>query len=187
MIKWVLYLDMDGVLSDLEGAVAEYGGVQIEALKDNDLRNSLIKERIALIGPDHWTSLKPINLELWKATIAKLSDRVRIEILTSYGDQTVSDCGVEAHYGKVLWVQKTFQEEWESGEIASFNGVQFCEQKRFYATPYSFLIDDQKNTTSGFREEGGHAFLYRSDLHSEVESWVLSKMEGFIDPVPPPG
>ena len=164
----IVYFDMDGVLTDLNGMLAKKAGVERSAMADPAFRSEWIHRSLAEDQAAHWRDIPANRLKEFKAAMGWLR-RIKghdIEILTSYGQATLADCGAKAHAGKVGWLTAHYLEEFQERLITRFNGVQSCWQKKFFATPGSLLIDDQAENVEQWRSAGGVAILYDLEHHA---------------------
>ena len=169
-----IYLDMDGVLSDLDGALALFGGVDLSTVqKDAILRNRLIRERVSKLGLEHWESLEPLNKEQWEKDLRSISWG-EVEILTSFGTWNPLEIGPLSHQGKCNWLKTHYGNFFDEGIISGFNGVEKCEHKELFSGLNTCLIDDAQENCSRFSRRLGVAFLYTQENHSEV----ISKING---------
>lgn len=163
-----IYLDMDGVLSDLDGALALFGGVDLNTLqKDETLRSRLIRERVSKLGLDHWESLEPLNKELWEKDLRSIAWG-NVEILTSYGTWKSLEIGPMSHQGKCNWLKAHYGNLFDEGIISGFNGVEKCENKELFSGVNTCLIDDSQENCKRFSRRLGVAFLYTQKNHSEI-------------------
>ncbi len=168
-----IYLDMDGVLSDLDSALCLFGGVSIRALQDSDLRQGLIRARVASMGLSHWESLKPLNPDLWERDLRELRKAGHeIEILTSYGSWDALEIGPKSHQGKCNWLRAHYSALFDENVITGFNGVERCWQKRLFSEFGTYLLDDSEENVKGFLLGGGSARIYSAEKHSETLSEV---------------
>ncbi len=157
-MKRTFYIDMDGVLSDLDGKLSEDFGVPLLELRENPtLRSSLIAIRLSRMGADHYLTLPPISLESRRCLMKHLSSLGSVEILTSLGGSGF-DRGV-GYKGKEGWVRKFYGDLVESGVLSGFNVVSKCVRKAGFGKPGDFLIDDQEENVRGFKASGGSAVL----------------------------
>lgn len=175
----IVYFDMDGVLTDLDGMLAEKAGVPREAMKDRSLRSQWIVNSIEEDQVAHWRDIPPNRNDEFRAVMSWLRMKeVPIEILTSYGESTIVDCGALAHAGKVKWIMTYYLAEFRNSTIARFNGVQNCWQKQHYATSTSLLVDDQVENVEQWRAAGGRAILYDMEHHDDfIEEFERTVLE----------
>ena len=163
-----VYLDLDGVLTDLNGMLAKKAGVPREEMGDATLRTFWINKSTSEDQVAHWRDIPPNRVPEFRAIMSWLQlHRVNVEILTSYGIATMGDCGALAHAGKVKWLMEHYLTEFQDKMISRFNGAQECWQKQFYAMPGALLVDDQPENCEGFRAAGGRAILYDLTRHDD--------------------
>jgi hypothetical protein len=169
----LVYLDMDGVLVDLDGHIARQSGYSGNLLEDRNVREQLLAKERKDLGPAFPRLLPPNQIGEFKKLMHDLVFRGhRIEILTSYGDWGVGDLGVQSHQGKRDWLMDHYRTEVECGVISRFNGVQDCAQKVLFARPGSLLVDDQPENVQQFIESGGQALLYKSSEHHSAVAGI---------------
>ena len=162
-----VYFDMDGVLTDLDGWLAKKFRVETVSLVNREARGELLRRAVEY-NPAFPAELPQNRVLEFSAIMAWLKLRqVNVEILTSYGNASLGDCGAQAHVGKVQWLTRHYLAEFQTGAISRFNGVQNCWQKQLYATPRSLLVDDQPENCEQFRAAGGRAILYDLTRHDE--------------------
>jgi len=180
----VIFVDMDGVLSDLDGQVARRADVNIERLgKDRELRRELIINSIRSQGLEHWTGLAPMNKQDWVRKFRTWTSwGHQVEILTSYGIDFsplhTKDHGLLgrfelealAHRGKAQWLETHYGDQCLDNSIRAFNGVGTCGGKARFGRPDTLLIDDQPENVREFRAAGGSSLQYRADQHDAVMS-----------------
>lgn len=170
-----IYLDMDGVLSDLDGALCLFGEVSRETLRDEALRQTLIRERAKSLGLLHWESLAPLNRASWEKDLRVLHAYGNdIEILSSYGTWDPLEVSPMSHQGKCNWLRTYYGGLFTEGIISGFNGVEKCGSKKLFSLPGTLLIDDSPDNVAAFKSRGGEAFLYRADAHSTILTQVLA-------------
>ena len=173
-----IYVDMDGVLSDLDGALCLFGGVSRSVLQNPNLRQSLIQARVSSMGLSHWESLKPLNPGLWDKDLRELRKAGHeIEILTSYGSWDVLEVGPKSHQGKCNWLRAHYSALFAEGVITGFNGVEKCWQKRLFSESGTYLLDDSEENVKGFLLGGGSAWTYSAEKHSEALNEVRKSIE----------
>lgn len=175
-----IYVDMDGVLSDLDGSLAVWGGVSLNFVRSNlDYRESLIRDRVSRMGLSHWESLTPLNQEKWRFDLRALKEAGHeIEILTSYGTWDSLEIGPLSHQGKCNWLKSNYGDLFKEGVLTGFNGVERCTDKSLFSKPGTLLIDDSPKNVSEFSEGFGIAFLYSENRHSEVLRSTFHKLSG---------
>jgi hypothetical protein len=160
----LIYVDMDGVLSDLDGYLADYAEVPLHRIKfDREFRAGVVRKSFNSKGLLHWHSLKPLDRDFWHSKMREWHEAGhRIEILTSYGSWDPLHVSPMAHMGKTTWMRTHYGDLFEAGVISGFNGVEQCGQKGFFAERGALLVDDQEENCEDFICEGGEAVLYRT-------------------------
>lgn len=145
-----ILLDMDGVLVDFTGGVADLFGHDIDDLQDWGLWDALgitkdeFWRTINNQGHEWWANLKPYPWahELW-------------DFLHTIAPVTVctTPCrGLECPQGKLQWLYREFgypNDNWLMGK-----------QKHLLAGPGRLLIDDYDPNCSAFREFMGQAIVF---------------------------
>ena len=163
----IVYFDMDGVLSDLDGMLAKFANVPLSKIQDDpDFRLGVVKKSVGERSLMHWTSLPALHKDSWKSLMGELKGRGHdLNILTSYGSWDPLVVGPLAHLGKTMWLHNHYGDLFGDGTLSDFNGVEKCNQKRFFADTDSILIDDQEGNISSFRSRGGGSILYSQSSH----------------------
>ena len=181
----LIYIDLDGVLTDLDGDLARFGGFQhSDIVKDKDLRRRVWFNLIKKKGLQTlYRELMPNRKFEMKALMRELKQRGHtVEILSSYGARYTGDYGADVHLGKRDWLQLHYGDLLSEGVISRFNGVSDCEQKKFYAHPDSLLIDDQEENIAAFIEAGGQAVRYDLLFHEASIEKVLNFLTSRMTP-----
>jgi 5'(3')-deoxyribonucleotidase len=153
--KYMIYLDMDGVISDLDTNVLKYCNGDKRILED---RNNLYKilpkyaKDEGFYQQNIMKNARELVLALNKHKNNKLID---IAILTS--------TGTFLHPTSIVANQK---KRWLEKHFFSLSNVPFCatssgKDKAMLAHPKAILIDDHENNVKYFREHGGLAFHYK--------------------------
>lgn len=162
--KIIVYLDMDGVLSDWLGAACKLCDVDLndeeirqEIKKRNGFLDDYVDEKtlwknIEKEGVDFWTGLElfPWSKKLYN-TLEKLADE--FAILSSPGKFT--KIAAPACNGKVLWLDNHFNNK---------ERYIFGYKKYLCASANTILVDDSKNKIDPFIEAGGNGFLWPNPL-----------------------
>lgn len=184
----LVYIDMDGVLSDLDGAVSRRANIPPNRLLDfREERSQAILESIQALGEKHWTGLKPLNKADWRERMVKWkSYGHELEILTSYGIRgplqvqgaPLPKLALEAlaHKGKADWMWDHYGELFEFGVLSNFNGVGNCHLKARLAGHNTLLIDDQWENVEEFRRRGGDAILYSAYKHDSIMAMIEEEL-----------
>lgn len=145
--KYIVYIDLDGVLAGFE-----------EKLKD-----AFGKSREEMSKGELWGRIKKYNEEVepWFANLPKREDADElfqyvtnnfdnVQILTATG-KTPSDAAQQ----KREWVKKNY------GAEVVVNTVQSANDKAVYANPRAILIDDREKSIKPFIKAGGYGILHR--------------------------
>jgi len=155
--EYILYLDMDEVLSDFNGEYEEY----YDALANQTLS---ITDFFANLD---WTHN---GKYLWKAVSKMFSDIRLLSTTNSDGEQHA-----ESVAGKKLWAKKNLRTIPE-------DHVYVVEQrcyKALYASESSILVDDLSDTIREWESRGGIGVLHND---SYVER-TLAELDRIINPI----
>lgn len=169
-----VYVDMDGVLANFDKPWNKFleenkGLSNNEAFRvfTEDMR--MFKE----LEPESNSHSFINGLEFLAEKYYCMVD-LNIEILSCLSTQTPTHRAA-AFTDKVNWLQEN------QLEGLTVNFVNKKEEKAKYATPNSFLIDDNPRTIAKFIIEGGEGVIHRNDdfQHSldTLEAWLIKKGE----------
>lgn len=162
-----IYVDMDGVLADLEKGLFEFNGF----IPDEHSRSDLFKKELpAYVEADGFETQSKMTcaVELVDFLIyLKDSFDVKLAILTS--------CGHFYHPISRVGDQKRKMME---REFPQLNYIPFCtttsgKEKSFFAHPDAFLIDDYENNINAFKEAGGQGFVYLPETLEDCKVALL--------------
>lgn len=146
-----IYLDLDGVLCDLDGAYVVYG------YKDNQLLH--LRELAYKIGPKFWSDLG--FLEDGRKLVQYIRKnflRKNIYILSSIG-RTIHPTQEIAQIGKTEWVRKNVPWVLKENILLSKG----WREKTAFSKKNCYLIDDKENNISYWNEHGeGFGILHRN-------------------------
>lgn len=168
---WTIYFDMDGVISDVDGTIAEALRVDVATIEaDRAFRTDCYKrwaEMLCYNLEEGFAALKVHHLQETKDVMRTLvSKGHRVELLTSLGvarglfPMDVLTLGAQIHRGKTRWLGKHYGDLFEEGVIHRFNVVVNCDQKKHLAEPRAVLVDDQGENVEGFISRGGYGVHY---------------------------
>ena len=174
----LIYFDMDGVLSDLDGYLADFAGTSLQEIQsDQDFRFKVVQDSVLQQSFSHWLGLKALQKSSWKSLMRRLrSLGHELEILTSYGSWDPLVVGPRAHTGKIRWLEMHYSDIFEEKVLTGFNGVETCKQKQFYSQPGSVLVDDQPSNVEEFNNGFGTAFLFNGDIED-----LIARMSEVVD------
>lgn len=164
---------MDGVLSDLDGALRKFAPEIFP-----DLRSQVHLQRVQALGAHRaFQSLDPLRLSEMRGLMNRLhKGGHNLEILSSLGVsgeiQDRVEYQVGATSGKLHWLKDHYGDFLENGVISRVNLVSNCEQKAYFADLGSVLVDDQAGNVNGFASAGGFAHLYKTTYHEGLVSFL---------------
>lgn len=147
-----IYLDMDGVLTDLEHRYAEKFGAFPE---DKDLKRKHFWKNWKTFVDDHEFETLPKHpgAEKLLETVEKFrANGIQVEILSSSG-------GGYSH--NIVAEQK---KKWLRSHSIEYhaNIVPGGSRKAEYASPWNILIDDAEHVVTKYRSAGGTAILHNN-------------------------
>lgn len=150
-----IMLDLDGVVSDMASVFDPFEALVIE--KFNNPRNREIFSAAIRFKMFELLEFMPNGermLNEMRSIKEKIKDKVDIRILTATGTATIPEMTEEVKRQKRLWLEK--------------HGVEFpvlfvedSTDKGTCACPKTILIDDRARSVKSFRENEGHAVLYK--------------------------
>ena len=176
----IVYLDMDGVLADLYGAIKQATG--LENIKDDRSKffKSLLPEHVTRNGFETQGVLPKayalvdmlIDIQRDKE---KAHRKLNIGILTSCGK--FYDPISEVTRQKKAWIERNF---------AELSRVPFCtttsgKDKAQLANKHAFLIDDHAPNVHAFMIEGGFGNVY-SDVDTDLDELEI-KIKNWLDQI----
>jgi 5'(3')-deoxyribonucleotidase len=165
----ILFIDLDGVLVDLNSGLSEISGKNLEGLDKPAFKQTYYKF-ISSVNYDDlvnfWANLPPMPeyMKLWNKV-----KHLQPLILTAVTNN-MANCE-----GKKKWVEKHLK--------ISADRV-FCAKKsrdkQFYASPKSILIDDYAKNIEEFKNKNGHGILHThnkktlSELKKVLKKWNIA-------------
>lgn len=157
-----IYLDMDGVLTDLEGGLRK---VNLLEDKEKNYDRDEFWRRMKVFGTDLWANLDPYP---WTHDLVEACyDAVgqpNVFILSAPSRTCTPVCS-----GKMAWLEKHLPEFPFDGRVI------FAKQKHLLAQPDRLLIDDKQENCEQFREAGGLTQRFRPDDRN-CSSIVISSL-----------
>lgn len=148
--KFVIYCDMDGVLTDFDNRTREVGykGPLGYGKYGKDLWKIVIAR-----GVPFWSKMKWLGdgKKLWNYI-----EKYNPVILSSVGNSLTSKLGRNGTQGKKEWLKR------ELGQKTADYAIITAGKKYEFAKPGSILIDDSEKHIKEFKEKGGLAILHKS-------------------------
>jgi hypothetical protein len=180
--KRTVFIDLDGVMVDWFGGVADLIGDDPNIFRDiylNDpdpknVVNNLIQHnnvwtKILAGGPEWWADLDPLPwaAELW----ATMKTMGKVCVCTSSGNsKKYPETAAASSAGKVLWMGKHLDDP---------NNFAICPRKALLAHPDAVLIDDFERNIRAFSKAGGYGILWANQYElleaSEIQWRVYIK------------
>lgn len=165
----VIFLDMDGVLADLEQGLIDFTGDPTPTVNKGKLFTKYLPAYVAENGFYKQPVLK--NAHVLVDGLVRMADngQLRIGICTSAGAfytpiSTVVD-------QKKKFIEANFPKLSEVPFVATTSGV----DKSLFADKNSMLIDDHGKNITHFINAGGYGIVYH---HDEVDT-VLAQVQNF--------
>lgn len=144
--RYILYVDMDGVLVDFVKSFARISD-------DNSLKHP--HDYHSKYGDAFWDLLKEQDIDFWK-TMDWMSDGKHLWSFVKYKNPIILSTPVTGHKpsydGKKFWVKQHL------GNIETI----LSDRKEQYATSNSILIDDMERNISRWNAAGGIGILHKS-------------------------
>lgn len=159
----IIYLDMDGVISDF---MSKYQEVNGSWKRDHEGRASTGWQNFCEGG--YFAELDPWpGGTLLMSFLDSIRSDVPVEILTSTGGAQFHD---QVRADKIRWCER-------QGIPYKVNAVPGRWTKRDWATPTALLIDDTEDVIEQWREAGGIGILHVTLEQTMVELSELFKTE----------
>jgi|AntRauTorcE11897_2_1112592.scaffolds.fasta_scaffold00078_54 PAS domain-containing protein len=158
-----IYVDMDGVVSDFEGAIEQRFGKPIEAMAKRELWRSILRYNDTEAPWYYSLPEMPDARQLWEFVTANFSD---VQMLTAKGNSP-KDAGGQ----KRKWAGEHL------GWDVPVNIVISSAEKAEYAHSKAVLIDDRSKAIDPFTAAGGIGILHKrasttiSVLRTMMEEW----------------
>tara|TARA_R100000329_G_scaffold138815_1_gene120402 strand:+ start:403 stop:921 length:519 start_codon:yes stop_codon:yes gene_type:complete len=160
----IVYFDMDGVLSNLDGYLTwlqEHDCFQLHGPRDVVLAQACKRYGHRNVFYALSTIKRPMMIQ-WMTEL--YSQGVSVQILTSLGTTNALDC-LGRYRGKIDWLHRFYHPQLKDGIIERVNVVTTCDQKKLYAKDQTILIDDQRDNVYDFNKAGGLGVLYTQEHH----------------------
>jgi len=146
-MKHKLFIDMDGVLTDLDKELLKTGKISPEdfqKIKDKTMEGMVFWRIVNESGLKFWSEME------WTANGEKLWNMVSKydpTILSAYDKK-----GIYSYEGKKIWIRKNLN------NVRSI--LCFREEKQEYARNGYVLIDDREDNIAEWEQRGGIGILY---------------------------
>jgi hypothetical protein len=174
-----IYFDMDGVLSDLYGAISAAWGIPPQEITGHSEATSRRYYTWVLEPPgaeEIFAALPPLHLEEMRALMLELSSRGHeLAILSSLGVSSEFSHGPVIKAGKLRWLQTHFGDFIESGVLGDLHFVDSGSHKKEFAGEGRLLVDDTAHLVDAFIEAGGLGVRYKSWKSAESMGEILER------------
>ena len=148
--KYIIFCDLDGVLTDWDGAVEKLGHGTIDDIKKKH-GEDFVWKLIIKAGIHFWSDMS------WTKDGKQLWDyikRYRPTILSA------PIAAQSSKIGKKIWVKKNL------GQVKLI--LESSKKKHLHATPNAILIDDRPDNIARWKQAGGIGILH-TDAVSTIE------------------
>lgn len=153
-----IFIDMDGVLADLDAAFEAWAGYKPDRHRD---RSAFFTKFLpAYTENDGFYTQDPMPMasELVRLLISvQHRNKVNLAILTSAGNFTKPN--TEVFHQKKRWIEKNTPEFAHIPMCVTSSG----KDKAWLAHPHAFLIDDHHKNITEFISKGGNGFVYKEE------------------------
>ena len=163
----VIYLDMDGVLTDFNKRYLELFKIE----PDKVPKKNWTPNWEEFVGGDHFKTLEwhPEGKELYSGVAAYAKDNaIKVHILTSAGGDHMID--------SIAWQKR----RWLINNKVPHRYLHVVPGKRFkkdFAESTAILIDDTPKNIVQFREASGHAIHHTGNAKQTLEKLVSGNYE----------
>lgn len=169
-----IYLDLDGVLSDWEGAVCDWAGkpktpwLSWHYHRELGISDAELEDYMSYVS--FWDGLKPLKkgMELWASLVSTFGEDAVTIATTPFPHGN-------ALFGKDKWTQKYLK--WKCDKVI------YIKDKGRLAQPGSVLIDDGKHQIESFRARGGYGILYCRSWNSNQDLVQAQTVESIIQEI----
>lgn len=134
-MKYKIYCDMDGVLTNFDKSYFELTGVDIR----NQFRND----------SKFWDPINNAGVKFWSEMEWNQDGKLLWDYIEKYEPKILSapSRAVESRIGKIMWVER----ELPGVELI----LKYAKDKKDLSDSNSILIDDRLDNILGWREKGG--------------------------------
>ena len=153
--KYLLYVDLDGVLVDFIKGYKELTGIDISGSFHDD--------------PEFWKPIDNAGIKFWENLDWKKDGRKLWNYIEKYNPEILSSPSKknESRIGKRNWVK---------GEMPGAHLIlRTSEHKKDFASPEAILIDDRKPNIDDWKGAGGIGILHKSadDTIKQLKEYSL--------------
>ena len=175
----IVYVDMDGVIADLDGGMADTFNINISrhdahAIEKGKLFGTYLPEYVAQNMFEDQPTL--MNSKVLVAGLLDLKEQglinVAINTSTGYFYRPIS----EVRFQKSKFIEKHFPGLIDLPFCTTTSG----RDKAILAHPKAFLIDDHSKNVERFYEAGGHGFIYNAEEDTCARD-ALRAVKKFLD------
>lgn len=172
-----VYFDMDGVLSDLYGAISQAWGIPPEEITGHSEETSRRYFKWVLEPPgaeEIFATVPPLHLEEMRSLMVELSSRgYTLGILSSLGVSPEFSQGAPIRAGKERWLREHYGDFLENGILSEVHFVNSGGHKKDFAGEGHILVDDTYYIVESFIAAGGKGVHYKSWKPAESMGEIL--------------
>ncbi len=151
-LKRIVYVDMDGVICDFDGAFYAMTGISTDNVNDDEMWSQIAAHgKVRFFSEMPWMSG---GKELWSFVNDNF---LQVKILTALGRSDASDGG-QTSRGKRMWLRTNIPSMQDSDIIMVANR----HKKKQYSKPGDIIIDDNQEVIQGWLKKGGIGILHKT-------------------------
>lgn len=166
-----IFIDMDGVLADLDAAFEAWAGYKPDRHRDRGAFFDKFLPEYARQDGFFTQAAMPMKNDLVKLLVRHRKNGINLAILTSAG-----------HFVKPNTIVFDQKKRWIEANVPEFCYIPFCvtsagKDKALLAHPNAFLIDDHHKNITEFINKGGNGFVYKEEEFDNL----VNALEIFIN------
>ena len=146
-----VFLDMDGCLTNWDGAVKDLVGYTID-WDDPDEKKNKVYKAIDNAGPDFWSEMQWLPDEVGGRALWNVLQPFRPTLLSSPGQFLYAERG---------------KREWVSSQVPGTTLI-LSKDKYLYAERDAVLIDDMVENIEAWQKAGGTGILHKDTESTEI-------------------